>query len=103
MMGLSKFQVDEDNGCLLCRVTEAMAAALSIPVEQLVIFALYERQACAHAPMLACCCENMHAILKACEIAQQVMDERHSKNTSAHMVIGIVLAQLRECKYHHPS
>ena len=58
---------------LLCgRVVNAMAAALGITVPKLIVFALYKRLPSNHAPMLACCCEDMCAILKIFEITQKV-------------------------------
>ncbi|KAK9791862.1 hypothetical protein WJX73_008582 [Symbiochloris irregularis] len=53
------------------RVVSAMASALSISVPKLIVFSLYERQADYPGPMLACCCEDQHAILKVFEIAQE--------------------------------
>ena len=55
---------------LLPRVVDAMAAALRVLVPELLIFALYERQADAAIPMFACACNDRAAILQIFQLTQ---------------------------------
>ncbi|KAK9807289.1 hypothetical protein WJX73_008371 [Symbiochloris irregularis] len=59
---------------LLPRVVGALAQALRIVVPKLIVFALYERVPNNYAPLMACCCEDLPAILRIIEIARKVLD-----------------------------